>query len=125
MDCKWMRVRATGLGLLLSLALLSLALFACNDKGSSYNSTSGTPGGTGLVNTVPQIGGDWLAAATVTSNTCAVLTTIPPDELLLLIAQVDTGLASDVVTPCEGNTGTLTGAVAARTDKLLCAPDDE
>ena len=106
MSRTWTIVLATGLGL-----LFSFSLFGCNDKGASLNPAAGNPGGIGLVHTVPQIGGDWLADAMVTSNTCTVLRSIPPDELLLLIDQADTALSVDSITPCEGNTGTLTGTI--------------
>jgi len=106
MHRTWTGVRAAGLGL-----LISISLFGCNDKGSSYNPGAGAPGGVGLVNTVPQIAGDWLADATVTSNTCAVLPSIPPDELLFLVGQMDTALEVASITPCQGNIGTLSGTI--------------
>jgi hypothetical protein len=97
----------------LSITLVAcLALFGCNDAGLSINPTAGSPGGFGLVDTVPQIAGEWLAEATVTFNSCGALAGVPPDEMQLLIDQADTAIAIDVITPCEGKSGTSTGTLS-------------
>jgi len=97
---------AAGLGL-----VVSLGLFGCNDKGYSLNPPPGSPGGVGLVKNVPQIDGDWLAGSKVTANTCGSLFDIPPDRMLLAIDQADTAIDMEVVTPCDGSTGTASGTI--------------
>jgi hypothetical protein len=96
-----------------------LALFGCNDAGYSINPAAGTPGAAGIVDVVPQIDGEWLAAATVTSNSCGPLLGVPPDEMVLSITQADTAVELALITPCEGNTGTATGTLTA--DNVLTA----
>lgn len=106
MHRAWTGVRAAGLGL-----LLFLPLFGCNDKGETFNPPPGAPGGVGLVANVPPIAGDWVAEATVTSNSCGSLFDVPPDELELRIDQADTAVDIDIVTPCDGNIGRASGTL--------------
>jgi hypothetical protein len=109
-------IRRTAPGAALGL-VFSLALLGCNDEGAEFNPPAGPPGGIGLVETVPEIAGSWLATATVTSNSCGAPLDVPPDEMLLEIAQADTMVEIALITPCEGNTGTSTGSLT--TDNIL------